>query len=284
LRFKGADKLGLSEDELRGHNPNIVFSYVSAYGQRGKRGNFPGFDTIFTALAGWEHENAGIGNPPLFVRHGPMDVLSAQTCFVGTLASLYAQRAHGKALTMQGSLLGAAVLTQGEILIQEDGTLSAIDRLDAAQTGLSPYHRIFETRDGQWIAVAAKTPAHHAVMRELLGEDPEGFAAAVREQDARALLDKLQDRGVPSDAVVIDDAMNRFFDSRINLESGLVWALPQPDYGIIEQPGAFWNFVDVPMKPRYASPAIGQHTDEILEILGFKEAEVEELKASKIVS
>src|SRR3546814_17380210 len=58
MRFKGAAKLGLSEEGIRRHNPDVAFNYASAYGQRGARGNWPGSDSIFNAIAGWEFEHA----------------------------------------------------------------------------------------------------------------------------------------------------------------------------------------------------------------------------------
>lgn len=275
MRFKGATKLGLSEENLRRINPSLTFSYVSAYGQRGQRTNWPGLDTIFTAMAGWEYENAGEGNRPVFIRQGPMDVLSAQTCFVATMAALYVQRAFGTPVTAQSSLLGAAVLTQGELLIREDGTFTEIDRLDADQTGLSPYHRIFRASDGEWIAIAARTSASRASVREVLGAEPAEFATTAALKHSAALLAELAQRGVPCDFVQSTDAMNKFFDSPVNRQHGLVWALENPLYGVIEQPGAFWNFVDTPMEPRFACPDIGEHSEEILRNFGFSDKEIE---------
>lgn len=283
MRFKGAAKLGLSEDNLRIINPSLTFSYVSAYGQRGNRTNWPGLDTIFTAMAGWEYENAGAGNLPIFIRQGPMDVLSAQTCFVASMAALYAQRAHGAGITAQSSLLGAAALTQSELLIREDGTLTEIDRLDSEQTGLSPYHRIFQASDDEWVAVAATTSATQAALHQLLGPDPATFADVARRMDSGAFLTELESRRIPCDLVASTDAMNRFFDNPVNLEHGLVWALENPLYGVVEQPGAFWNFVDTPMKPRFACPDIGEHSEEILLERGFHEKEIRLFKQKNLV-
>lgn len=93
MRLKGSEKFGLSEAAIRKYNPEIAFSYVSAYGQIGERGNWPGYDSIFNGLAGWEFENAGAGNRPVFNRPGTMDIHSAQSCLVAIMASLYAKRA-----------------------------------------------------------------------------------------------------------------------------------------------------------------------------------------------
>src|SRR3546814_17237920 len=85
--FKGAAKLGLSEEGIRRHNPDVAFNYASAYGQRGARGNWPGYDSIFNAIAGWEFENAGEGNRPVFNRPGTMDVATAQSTLVEQIGS-----------------------------------------------------------------------------------------------------------------------------------------------------------------------------------------------------
>jgi len=282
MRFKGAEKLGLTEVGLRRLNPDIVFSYVSAYGQRGERGSWPGYDSIFTAIAGWEFENAGAGNPPMFSRPGPMDIMSAQSCMVGTMAALYARRAGGPGHSIASSLLGVATFSQGEVLILPDGRLSETDHLSGDQTGFGPYHRLFETRDG-WIAVAARKDGQQAGVRTVLGEDEAAFAEAARARPAAELLAALEAQGVPCERVVFEDAMNRFFDDPLNRELGLVSALPQPLYGLVEQPGQYWSFGDTPMSITRCCPTIGEHTDEILRELGYADAEIVALRKTKVV-
>lgn len=282
MRFKGAEKLGLGEPSLRELNPNIVFSYVSAYGQRGERGNWPGYDSIFTAIAGWEFENGGEGNPPMFMRAGPMDLLAAQSCLVGSMAALYARRSGRPACSIATSLLGVATLSQGEVLILPDGRLSETYHLTSDQTGFGPYHRIFEAADG-WIAIAARTEARRAGVRAVLGEDEAGFATAAKAATTAALLGALEVEGVPCERVVFENAMNRFFDDPLNRELGLASALQQPLYGLVEQPGAYWDFVDTPLNVSRCCPTIGQHTDEIMRELGYADAEIAELRIKKVI-
>jgi len=283
MRFKGAAKLGLSEESIRGINPKTAFSYVSAYGQRGSRGNWPGYDSIFNAIAGWEFENAGVGNRPVFNRPGTMDVLSALSCLVGIMASLYANRAHGTPFTTQTSLLGAAALTQGEVLIGPDGALSQTFHLTPDQTGFGPYHRIYACAGGEWIAVAAHDAAARSALHSVLGPGVADFELAARALDAGALHARLEAAGVPCDRVVFEDAMNRFFDDPMNRQLGLVSALEQPLYGTVEQPGAYWDFGDTPIRFKRCCPTIGQHTDEIMREMGFSDAEIADYRARKVI-
>lgn len=283
MRFKGATKLGLSEAGIRQHNPDVAFNYVSAYGQKGERGNWPGYDSIFNAIAGWEFENAGEGNRPVFNRPGTMDVTAAQSCLVEIMASLYARRAGGKGHSTQTSLLGVAAFTQGERLIGPDGKLTETYHLTSDQTGFSPYHRIFECADGKWIAVAAHKQEQRTALHSLLGAEAENFADEAKSRNSAVLLAALEAANIPSDLVNFEDAMNRFFDDPLHRELNLVSVLPQPLYGMVEQPGAFWHFGDVPIVFKRCCPDIGEHSDEILREIGYSDAEIAAFRDQKIV-
>ncbi|WP_421837647.1 CoA transferase [Novosphingobium sp.] len=283
MRFKGAAKLGLSDEGIREHNPDIAFNYVSAYGQKGTRGNWPGYDSIFNAIAGWEFENAGAGNKPMFNRPGTMDVSSAQSALVELMASIYAKREGQRGYSTQTSLLGISAMTQGETLLFPDGSLAETYHLDSEQTGYSPYHRIFQCADGNWIAVAALTEARRAALRSVLGDAESGFAAAAGAQSSAELVTALETAGVPCDHVTFEDAENRFFDNPLHRELNLISVLEQPVYGTVEQPGAFWCFGDIPVVFRHAAPAIGQHTDEIMGELGFSPDEIAAYREKKVI-
>ncbi|MCW1383636.1 CoA transferase [Novosphingobium sp. KCTC 2891] len=283
MRFRGAAKLGLSEEGIRAHNPDVIFNYSSAYGQRGARGNWPGYDSIFNAIAGWEFENAGHGNKPMFNRPGTMDVATAMNCLVELMASLYARRTGQRGHTTQTSLLGVSAFTQGETLILPDGSLAETYHLTADQTGYSPYHRIFECRDGKWIAMAAHGAERQAAARAVFGTDDAGFAGAAAARDASELVAALEAAGVPCDHVTFEDAQNRFFDDPLNRELNLISALEQPQYGVVEQLGAYWCFDDVPVRFRRACPEIGEHTDEIMREIGYSDAEIADFRMRKVI-
>ena len=284
MRFKGADKLGLSEENILKLNPNVVFSYVSAYGQRCYRRFWPGFDTIFTAAAGWQFGCAGEGNPPLTLRPGYTDILSAQSCFVASLALLYAQRTGLPGRVLHSSMLGMIAMMQGEMLLLADGTRTETYHLTQDQAGYSPWHRIYQAGDGAWLAVAAHSEEARAGLRAVLGGDEAGFVAAVARLPAAEVLAALEAAGVPCDAVFYENAMYRLFDDPLVKELGLIVGTQSPTYGLIEQPGIYWDMGDVPIEITQASPDLGQHSNEVMRDLGFSDAEIAKFREQKIIA
>jgi crotonobetainyl-CoA:carnitine CoA-transferase CaiB-like acyl-CoA transferase len=108
----------------------------------------------------------------------------------------------------------------------------------------------------------------------VLGDCEAGFADAAKALKSAELLSALEAANVPCDAVVFEDAMNRFFNDPLNSELGLISALPQPLYGTIEQPGEMWDFGETDMDIVRACPTIGQHTDDIMHEMEFSDGEI----------
>ncbi|HEX4430759.1 MAG TPA: CoA transferase [Frankiaceae bacterium] len=282
-RRKAAQKLGIDEAGLRALNPNVVFGYVSAYGERGERADWPGFDSIFQALGGWELANAGLENPPLFSRFGCLDVQCALASLVGTLLALYHRERTGTAGSVSCSLLAAAAFSQSETLLRNNGETIAWPELDHDQTGFSPGYRIYQAADG-WIAVAAFGPGQRAALRDVAGaaSDVE-LSASFARLSAQPLLDQLRGRGLPAE-LVREGGLDEFFDDADNRAAGLVAQYPHLAYGSIEQPGAYWHFGDLTLDLTSAAPVTGQHTVGILSELGYCSGEIEGLIEAGVVA
>lgn len=283
MRMKAAEQMNLDEAGLRKMNPDIIFSYSSAYGQRGERGDWPGYDSIFAALAGWSKENAGKDNPPGFMRAGCMDVLCALTSLVACLAGVYKTAVTGKAVTTEASLLGAACLSNIVTVAKSDGTFGHEGELDQAQTGLGPLRRIYECTD-RWIAVSTTDEA--ALLRAFGADSVAELEDCARGQESGALMKNLVAEGVPAELVLPrDNLWDDIFDNPAHRESRVVVGWEHPDFGLVETPGAFMGFSDAELRLEDPLPAplIGEHTEEILRMLGYSDAEIAELFANRIV-
>lgn len=272
IRMPAARKLGIDDERLRAVNPRLICGHISAYGPTGPRADWPGFDQLMQAACGWEVECGGEGNAPLWLRFGVGDHLAALSCVYAVLLALYRRNQTGEGQSVASSLLGAMLLTESEVLARPDGSLTEMAHLDAAQTGLSPGHRLYRCADG-WIAVAAWEAAELRAFERVAGPEPEAFFAARVVAEALAVLDAA---AVPCEPA-LEAQQQAFLDSPEHAAAGLHARYPHAVYGEMQQVGALWDFGDLPLALDRAPPALGQHSREVLERLGFPDDEIEAL-------
>jgi len=270
-RMPAAEKLGFGWVDVHAINPAAVYCHVSSYGPKGSRKDWPGYDQLFQASAGWELANAGEGNRPMWCRFGMMDHLCALASVVATLLALLRRDASSEGEFVAASLLGAS-LASTETLVLPDGTLAPYATLDARQMGVGPTQRLFRCDDG-WIAVDA--PGRDA-MPEGLGE------AELAAIPVEAALAALAAAGLQSAAVKLDNGA-AFLADADNRRAGLVASFEHPVYGGYDQVGLAWQFGDLAMRCDRPPPLLGQHTFEILAEIGFDAGERERLLAQGAV-
>lgn len=270
-RGGAASRVGIDADAVLAANPRVVHCHVNSYGPDGPSSELPGYDAVFEASCGWEHEGAGPGNPPLWYRFGMLDHYCGTASLVATLLGLYERNRTGRGQRVSASLLGAGVLTAGETLLLADGSVADYPRLDADQTGVAPDDRLYRVADG-WIAVAPGTPTSaddpYRAMCQSLGVGSIGAVEqALRHITTASAIRSFDLHGVWAVAVVTSP-MDDFFDDPTNRASSLSVAYDSAEYGRLEQVGRLWDFGSLGCRIERAAPAVGQHTDELLDELG----------------
>jgi crotonobetainyl-CoA:carnitine CoA-transferase CaiB-like acyl-CoA transferase len=286
-----AERLGYDEATVRAANPEVVYSFASGFGETGPRALLPTNDQLMQALSGIEAGQGGADQPPTFLVWGAVDVTSGWLSACGVLAGLFARRRHGGGQLVRSSLLGAALtLKSGAFLAGDMITSGPV--LDGGQRGYGAAYRLYQCADGAWFALAVPDGASWERLRtatglaELPASPPplrtEGGAPQPEEQllerafatkEAAAWVAALRSADVPVEAVAEVDRtgfISGFLDDPVNRQLGRVVTLAYGERGRLEQP-AF------PLRlgpaPRIAAPAaipgLGEHTDEVLESLGF---------------
>lgn len=273
LRTRAAGRLGLDRDAIRAINPRAVFSHVSAYGLAGERADWPGYDSVFQAMAGWPLAVAGAGNPPLFVHLGTLDVLTGVASTVATLLALYHRERTGLAVGTESALLNTATFSTSETALRlTDDTLLPVSELDAAQLQLGPGYGVHATLDADLVAAVAPDDDTRAALDAVLA------AGAPAGRGTAEFVEALARAGVPAETV----RPFRFFDvwdDPENRRTRTVVSYPQADWGEMEQFGAYWELGDLPLALERACPAVGQHTREVLSGLGLTVDAVDALLA-----
>jgi crotonobetainyl-CoA:carnitine CoA-transferase CaiB-like acyl-CoA transferase len=281
-RRAASHKLGIDAAAIHERNENAVFGYVSAYGQNGDRADWPGFDSIFQALGGWEVENAGEGNSPLFSRFGSLDVQCALSSLVGTLLTYYRRQRTGIAGSVSGSLVATAAYSASETMLLADGSVAPYPRMNAAQTGYLPGQRLYATTTG-WVAIVTRSEAELTDLLKVAEVSHEReLEAALKLRSSEELVAALEAAGVPAE-IVREGCASSFFDDADHRAAGLVADYEHAAYGRMQQPGAYLHFDDLPLRIERAAPVIGAHTREILDELGYSEPQIQALYDDRVV-
>ena len=113
FRPGAAEKNGFGYEELRKHNPKLVYMSISGYGPKGPHADLPGTDSMAQALGGIAEAYSTPGQP---LKTGIVSVAD-ETCailaFGGALAALTYARATGIGQKVDCSLLGGQIRLMG---------------------------------------------------------------------------------------------------------------------------------------------------------------------------
>ncbi len=280
VRYEATQRLGLDADALRQINPRLVYCHTSAYGHTGSRAGWPGFDPLMQGYAGWSVEGAGTGNPPMWHRTGFIDFQCGLASLVATLLALYHRLGTGEGQFVSASLLGGAIQSMSDVFVLPDGSLSPVPKLDANQTGLSPFDRIYQCSDRYWIAVLAETEREQQALLDAFGaKGVDELEELIGRYSQDHALYKADQAGVAAVTVQLN-GKDLFYESRANLEAGLTVKNRHAVFGELEQPGLYWYMAETALITGPAPPAIGEHTREICRQFGLSDETYAALEAA----
>jgi alpha-methylacyl-CoA racemase len=165
-----AERLGIGPDLCLARNPRLIYGRMTGWGQDGPWAHMAGHDIDYIAITGALHGIGRAGGPP----QPPINLLGdfaggSMFLLVGIVAALYERERSGRGQVIDAAIVdGTAALTAYIHGMRANGAWSderGVNRLD---TG-APYYDVYETADGQWMAVGAIEPQFFAELVRLLG-------------------------------------------------------------------------------------------------------------------
>jgi crotonobetainyl-CoA:carnitine CoA-transferase CaiB-like acyl-CoA transferase len=288
-----AARLDIDYETLHGRFPRLVYCNTRGY-EKGPRSDLPGTDQTAGALTGveWQDGACDAGNPPLWSRSGMGDTGNGLLAAIAITAALYHRDRTGEGQAVSTSIVNAQLLHASHAWIHSDGTPGESGGVDAQQHGLSPFYRLYECRDGQWLFLAAVRPEHRVSLMAVLGEDramlehPEKAVAILEsrfaEHPAAHWSEALNTAGVPAE-VVDEQYCRTLFDDPQARASQLVAETRAGGVGRFEDPGLLVNLSGTPGIVQRGPCLCGEHTREILLELGYSTAEVDVLASDRVI-
>ena len=168
FRLGTAERMGLGEDDVRSHRPDIVYSSVSAYGYEGPRGADRGWESLGQAASGMQERLGGDGQPSA-ARYQVCDYGTGMLSAFAILLGLYHQLSTGEGQHVQASLARTGTYHQIPFVLAHEGKTWHEPRGKEVR-GFSANDRLYRGSD-RWFYLATPSPIALSKIEGLEGID-----------------------------------------------------------------------------------------------------------------
>ena len=293
------EAMGIDYDSLRAIKPDIILTTVTAYGNGGPYSERVGFDGVAQALAGATYMGGRPGDPmKSFVPFA--DFGTATMAAFGTLSALIERNKTGNGQLVEAALTRTVMAFNIALLAEE--AIKSIDRPSYGNRGYSAGPSdIFHTPDGAVMVQDVGQPLFER-WAKLMGEeswlqDPR-FATDMdrgengellsarmqmwcKDMSTKEVLDALDEARIPCGPVlsakqVLQDPHIKAMDFLQDMNfPGLKKPIPinTTPVKLSQTPGTI----------RQRTAELGEHTDEILNSLGYTPDKISEMRYARVV-
>ena len=299
-----AEKLGLGYEDLNQTNPTLVYCAISAFGEEGPLRDQPGAELVVQAMADYTHSLGKIGDAP--VRLGT-DVASLNTGIMASqavTAGLFHRVRKGAGQRVAVSMLGTLLHMRGIMWT------AMTDPDEWYGFHLDHYTRPpdegYKTKDGHvYFGLRRGNSEDWDRLMLTLGleehiADPrfEGFGREATSigryaPEVKPIWEQAFQQLTNADVVKL---VHEFHGDAVPFnnypalcahpqvaELDILKEVDHPAAGRFRTIGPVWRFADTPAEIKTSPPTLGQHTDEVLTGLGMREADLQQLRAARIV-
>jgi crotonobetainyl-CoA:carnitine CoA-transferase CaiB-like acyl-CoA transferase len=301
MRRTAKEKLRIDYDSTRQHNPKIIYISVSTFGQSGPYSHRPGIDPVAQAMSGLMFVTGEPGGRPVKAGAAVADATVSAYVAYGAMVALWARQQQGVGQHLEISLLDSLFHLQAPLLGRYFLTGDIPPRVGNGSPDYGPYNT-YTSRDGTPIQVACFSDKWFANFCQAVGrtelvddgrfvtndkrlENAAALEALMQEAceqfDTAELLRRLDAADVIhgpvlSYAQAIEDPQMQHND--------MVQEVEHANVGALRTHGLPIRLHGTPGAVRLPPPTLGQHTEEVLQELGYSAAQIAALHQSGAIT
>lgn len=291
------ERLGLGYEQLKEHNPGLIYCAISGYGQDGPYNTRAGHDLNYAGYAGLIHYNRDLHGEPVMPATQFGDLAGgSQMAVIGILTALVGRAQNGEGRKVDASI------TEGLLSLFPVHITTYLNTGSAPKPGHSlldgglPCYNIYETSDGKHITLAALEPKFWQTFCTRIGHLEllpfhmpigSGERDQALEQLKTIFKTKTRDEWL-TELAAIDACVGPVYDSGEALNDAHTRARGVSVTGNIDGEAfhslsSFPRISDVTIEQRYPPPKLGQHTEEILQATGYSNTEIAQFREEGII-
>ena len=292
-------KLGLGYDTLSKLNPRLIYCASSGFGQTGPYSGRPAYDLIIQGMGGLMSITGPDASLPTKVGSSIADIFAGVFSVIGILSALHSRNSSGRGQMVDVAMLDCMVSILENAVARY--TVSGIDPVPIGNRhpSIAPFSSV-KTSDG-YINIACGNDSLWKKLCEIIGKpelaEEQRYLSnhsrcehmpdllpvlneAMSSQPSAYWLERLEAGHVP--AGPINSISQVLADPQVLARNMLV-ELVHPVAGMIKIPGSPLKLSETPAEIKMSAPVLGQHNDEILQMLGYTSKQIVEFKDAQVV-
>ncbi len=293
------EKWELSPEILHAINPRLVIVRVSGYGQTGPESHKPGYASVGEAKAGLRHLIGEPDRPPARAGVSLGDTMTGTFAALGAMMALFSREKTGKGQVVDAAIY-ESVMAFMESLIPEYALAGHTrERTGAFLPKVAP-SGAYPCSDGM-VIIGANQDTLFQRLAKMMNKDwgtDERFATHNARGENQAELDMLiagwtsyrtvkevlsacNAAAVPCGPV--NTAKDMLEDAHIKARKAIISVFAPMVGADVPMQAPVPKLSATPGSVKSAGPALGEHTDAILDVLGYSDSDRAQLRTENVI-
>ena len=293
-------RMGLSYEEVKKLNKEIIYTSISGFGEKGPYSNQRVYDPVIQALSGLaDIQRDQKTNFPKMVRTIIPDKTTGMAAAQAISSALFYKERYGTGQHIKLAMLDVMV---AYLWPEGSASLSFVGDEGDPSKGQMGLDLVFQTKDNKYITAGAVTDKEwlgmcNAFDRKDLLSDPRFntprarfdnkterrllIADEIKKHNSIDILTKLHENEVPSAPIL---SRTELLENEQIIENNIIEFHDSKFFGNIRSPRPAPIYSDSPINGSQLAPLLGQNSIEILKEIDYKDQEIENLLQEKVTS
>ena len=293
-------RMGLSYEEVKKLNKEIIYTSISGFGEKGPYSNQRVYDPVIQALSGLaDIQRDQKTNFPKMVRTIIPDKTTGMAAAQAISSALFYKERYGTGQHIKLAMLDVMV---AYLWPEGSASLSFVGDEGDPSKGQMGLDLVFQTKDNKYITAGAVTDKEwlgmcNAFDRKDLLSDPRFntprarfdnkterrllIADEIKKHNSIDILTKLHENEVPSAPIL---SRTELLENEQIIENNIIEFHDSKFFGNIRSPRPAPIYSDSPINGKQLAPLLGQNSIEILKEIDYKDQEIANLLQEKVTS